>query len=70
MEIFAAGVDIIKTIVTVIGGGMAIVGAIQFFQGQSENNASQKQTGIGLFIAGGGIALIGQTLVPMLANLI
>lgn len=69
MEIFVAGVDIIKTITTLIGGGMVIVGGIQFFQGYSENNASQKAVGIGTFIGGAGIAFIGLTLVPMLANL-
>lgn len=69
MEIFVAGVDIIKTITTLVGGGMVIVGAIQFFQGYSENNASQKMIGLGVFIGGAGIAFIGQTLVPMLANL-
>lgn len=69
MEIFTAGVTIIQTIVTLIGGGMVVIGIIQFLQGQSDSNAAQKQTGVGLFIAGGGIALVAQTLIPMLANL-
>lgn len=69
MEIFTAGIGLIQKIVTVIGGAMAIIGIIQFLMGQSENNAAEKKTGLALFIAGGGIALIGMTLIPMLGNL-
>lgn len=68
MEIFTAGVDVIKNIVTLIGGGMVIIGLVQFFQGWSDNNAAAKMTGIALFIAGAGIAIVAQTLIPMLAN--
>lgn len=68
MEIFTEGVDVIKNIVTLIGGGMVIIGLVQFFQGQGDNNAAAKQTGIGLFIAGAGIAIVAQSLIPMLAN--
>ncbi|MEG1943407.1 MAG: Maff2 family protein [Angelakisella sp.] len=68
MEIFTAAISIIKGIVTVIGGGMVIIGAIQFLMGQSENNAAEKKSGMGLFISGAGIAVIAQTLIPMLAN--
>lgn len=69
MEIFTAGVDLVKNIVTIIGGGMVIIGIIQFLQGQGDNNAAQKSTGIALFVAGAGIAMVAQTLIPMLANL-
>lgn len=69
MEIFTAGVDIIKSIISLIGGGMIITGLVQFFQGQGDNNGAQKQTGMALFIAGVGIAVVAQTLIPMLANL-
>lgn len=68
MEIFTAGVDVIKNIVTLIGGGMVIIGLVQFFQGQGDNNAAAKQTGFALFIAGAGIAIVAQTLIPMLAS--
>ncbi len=69
MEIFTTGLSLVKNIVTVIGGAMCIIGAIQFFMGQSESNAAEKKTGMSLFIAGAGIALIAQTLIPMLGNL-
>ncbi|MEG2074467.1 MAG: Maff2 family protein [Angelakisella sp.] len=69
MEVFTAGLDIIKGIITVIGGAGVIIGLIQFFQGQGENNAAAKQAGMGLFVAGAGIAIVAQTLIPMLANI-
>lgn len=69
MEIFTAGVDLLKNVVTVIGGGVAIIGAIQFFMGQGDSNAAEKKTGMTLFIAGGAITLIALTLIPMLGNL-
>ena len=68
MAIFISGVDLLKTVVSLIGGGMVCMGLIQFFQGQSESNAAAKQAGIALTIGGAGIALVAQTLIPMLAN--
>ncbi|MEG1687143.1 MAG: Maff2 family protein [Angelakisella sp.] len=67
MAIFTAAIDLLRGIVTVIGGGMAILGLIQFFSGQSDNNAASKQSGVTLLIAGAGIIMVGQILVPMLA---
>ncbi|MEM1486390.1 Maff2 family protein (plasmid) [Oscillospiraceae bacterium PP1C4] len=68
MEIFTSGVDILKEIINVIGGGLVISGLITFFLAQGESNAAQKNIGIGLFVAGAGIAVVANTLVPMLAN--
>lgn len=69
MEIFTAGVDVIKNVITVIGGGLAITGGIQLFMGQGDSNAAEKKTGMSLFIAGAGVIIIAQTLIPMLANM-
>lgn len=68
MEIFTAGVDLLKTLISLIGGGVIITGAIQFFMGQGDSNAAEKKTGMTLFIAGAGIVIVAQTLIPMLAN--
>lgn len=70
MEIFVAGLDIIENIIYLIGGGMIIVGLVHLFQGYGDNNAAQKQVGIALFVSGVGVAAVGFTLVPMLANII
>lgn len=69
MEIFTAAIGILQKIVLVIGGGMAVIGAIQLFQAWSDNNGAQKQMGMAMLIAGGGIVLVAQQLIPMLANL-
>ena len=68
MEIFKAGIDLIKSIVSTIGGSMVIIGLIGLFQSFSENNAERRQSGMALLVGGAGIALLGQTLIPMLGN--
>ncbi len=71
MEIFSAGVGILQTILNVIGGGMVIIGILMFLGAQGDNggNPAGKQQGISLMVAGGGICLVANTLVPMLANM-
>lgn len=68
MEIFTAGIDLLKNIVTLIGGGMLVIGIITLLMAQSDSNAGQKNIGISLMIAGLGVGMVGQTLVPMLAS--
>lgn len=69
MAFFTSAVDILKIVVTAIGAGMAVIGIIIFLLGNNSNDAGQKTTGINMMMAGGGIALVGQMLVPQLANL-
>lgn len=69
MAIFTQAISTLQIIVNVIGGGMAILGIIQLLMAQSEQNAAQKQTGFSLLVAGGGICLVANTLVPMLASM-
>ena len=68
MEMFTAGVDLLKSIVTILGGGMLVLGLIGLFQGYGDSNPAAKQTGLFQFLGGLGIILVAQTLVPMLAN--
>lgn len=70
MEIFTAAIGTLQTIVNLIGGGMAILGIIQLFMAQSDQNAAQKQTGFALLVGGGGICVVANTLVPMLSSLL
>ncbi|MEG0852947.1 MAG: Maff2 family protein [Angelakisella sp.] len=69
MEIFTSGIGLLKNFVTLVGAAFVILGLIQFFSGQGDNNAASKQTGVGLFAAGAGIIMVAQTLIPMLANI-
>ena len=68
MEFFNAAVDVMKTVVVALGGGLGVWGAVNLLEGYGGDNPSAKSQGKQL-VAGGGVALIGITLVPQLANL-
>ena len=69
MEFFNAAVDVMKTVVIALGGGLGVWGAVNLLEGYGGDNPSAKSQGMKQLVAGGGVALIGITLVPQLANL-
>ena len=69
MEFFNAAVDVMKTVVVALGGGLGVWGAVNLLEGYGGDNLSAKSQGMKQLVAGGGVALIGITLVPQLANL-
>lgn len=69
MEFFKAAVDVLKTLVIALGAGLSIWGGINLMEGYGGDNPAAKSQGMKQLIAGGGIALIGITLVPQLATL-
>ena len=69
MEFFNAAVDVMKTVVVALGGGLGVWGAVNLLEGYGGDNPSAKSQGMKQLGAGGGVALIGITLVPQLANL-
>lgn len=69
MEFFASAVDVLKTAVIAIGAGVAVWGGINLMEGYGGDNPAAKSQGMKQLMAGGGVALIGTILVPMLSNL-
>ena len=69
MEFFNAAVDVMETVVVALGGGLGVWGAVNLLEGYGGDNPSAKSQGMKQLVAGGGVALIGITLVPQLANL-
>ena len=55
--------------VGVLGGGLGIWGAINVLEGYGNDNPGAKSQGRKQLMAGGGVALIGTTLVPLLSGL-
>ena len=70
MEFFNSAVTILQTIVVALGAGLGIWGGINLMEGYGQDNPGAKSQGIKQLIAGGGIALIGVLLVPLLSNLL
>lgn len=68
MEFLKEAVTLLQTIVCMLGAAIAIVGMVNYAQGQSGANGSKKDDGIAQFMGGGAIILIGMTLVPKLVD--
>ena len=69
MEFFTSAVDVLKILVIALGAGLGTWGAINLLEGYGNDNPGAKSQGMKQLMAGGGVALIGTTLVPLLANL-
>ena len=52
-----------------LGAGLGIWGAINLMEGYGSDNPGAKSQGVQQLMAGGGVALIGTTLVPLLSGL-
>lgn len=69
MAFFSSAVTLLQSIVTLIGAALGLWGVINLLEGYGSDNPGAKSQGIKQLVAGGGIALIGTTLVPMLAGM-
>ena len=72
MEFFNSAVTVLQTLVVALGAGLGIFGiwgAINLLEGYGNDNPGAKSQGMKQLMAGGGVALIGITLVPLLSGL-
>ena len=69
MAFFASAIGVLQTLVIAIGAGLGVWGGINLLEGYGNDNPGAKSQGIKQLMAGGGIILIGSTLVPLLSNL-
>jgi hypothetical protein len=69
MEFFASAIEVLQTLVIALGAGLGVWGIINLLEGYGNDNPGAKSQGMKQLMAGGGVALIGFSLVPMLANL-
>ena len=69
MAFFTSAITTLQTLVIALGAGLGIWGAINLLEGYGNDNPGAKSQGMKQLMAGGGVALIGTTLVPLLANL-
>ncbi len=68
MDFFIEAVDVLQTLVTAVGAGLAAWGVINLMEGYGNDNPGAKSQGIKQLMAGGGIVLIGIKLIPLLAT--
>lgn len=69
MEFFNSAVDVLQTLVIALGAGLGIWGVINLLEGYGNDNPGAKSQGMKQLMAGGGVALIGMVLVPLLSGL-
>ena len=69
MAFFNSAVGVLQTLVVALGAGLGIWGVINLLEGYGQDNPASKIQGMKQLMAGGGVALIGITLVPLLSGL-
>ena len=69
MDFFNSAVDVLQTLVVALGAGLGVWGAVNLLEGYGNDNPGAKSQGMKQLMAGGGVVLIGTTLVPMLSTL-
>jgi len=70
MEFFNSAVGVLQTLVVALGAGLGIWGVINLLEGYGQDNPAAKSQGVKQLVAGGGVALIGVTLIPLLSGLL
>ena len=69
MQFFSTAVSQLGTIVIGLGAGLGVWGVINLLEGYGNDNPGAKSQGMKQLIAGGDVALVGSTLVPLLSSL-
>ena len=66
MEFINQAVTVLQTLVVALGAGLAVWGVVNLMEGYGNDNPGAK---IKQLMAGGGVVLIGTTLIPLLSGL-
>ena len=69
MAFFQQAISLLQTVVIAIGAGLGVWGAINILEGYGGENPGARSQGIKQLMSGGGVILIGTTLIPLLKNL-
>ena len=69
MEFYNSSIDVLQTLVIALGAGLGVWGVINLLEGYGNDNPGAKSQGMKQLMAGGGVILLGMTLIPMLSTL-
>ena len=69
MDFFNSAIEVLQTLVVALGAGLGVWGGVNLLEGYGSDNPGSKSQGMKQLMAGGGVALIGTTLVPLLSGL-
>lgn len=69
MDFFASAIEVLQTLVIALGAGLGVWGGINLLEGYGADNPAAKSQGVKQLMAGGGVILLGVTLIPLLSSL-
>ena len=69
MAFFEQAITVLQTLVIALGAGLGIWGVINLLEGYGNDNPGSKSQGMKQLMAGGGVALVGITPIPLLSGL-
>ena len=69
MSFFTSAIDTLQILVFALGAGLGAWGVINLLEGYGNDNPGAKSQGMKQLMAGGGIAVVGMTLIPLLSGL-
>ena len=69
MAFFNSAVGVLQTLVVALGAGLGIWGVINLLEGYGNDNPGAKSQGMKQLMAGAGIVIIAQTVIPQLTTL-
>lgn len=69
MSFFSSAINTLQTLVIALGAGLAVWGIINLLEGYGSDNPAAKSQGVKQLMAGGGVILLGMTLIPLLSGL-
>ena len=69
MAFFQSSITTLQSLVIALGAGLGVWGGVNLMEGYGGDNPGAKSQGMKQLMAGGGIALIGTTLIPLLSGL-
>ena len=69
MQFFASAINTLQTLVIALGAGLGVWGVVNLLEGYGSDNPGAKCQGMKQLLAGGGIIVLGTTLIPLLSTL-
>ena len=69
MQFFASAITTLQTLVIALGAGLGVWGVVNLLEGYGSDNPGAKSQGIKQLMAGGGIIVLGTTMIPLLSTL-
>ncbi len=69
MQFFASAINTLQTLVIALGAGLGVWGVVNLREGYGSDNPGAKSQGMKQLMAGGGIIVLGTTLIPLLSSL-